>query len=645
MALSFFRALDPFAGRIPPRAVVLRTLRLALVLCAVLVGSFGVVYRLSVPGLFDPVWIRVLLTGTALAMFAGTFTSPWVRRHARVLLAAYLSVLLVWLGGLLIINALHPALALGYTFTMCGAGVLLGFAYNRTAPVTAYLASAIAVAAGAALTAVRPETSPAVFLLCVVATSVALFLASYARIRVHSERHAGERMLRDAERLGAMGSWTLDLGTREQYWSSGLYRLVGAAQRRGTPPPIEAFVAPDYRPGLSELVRQLASGEQDAVDVRLSIRRRDGELLPVEATFRLDRTGTGEPWRIVGVVRDRSRQVEYETGLDDARRAAEDANALKSAILANMSHELRTPLTHILGYTQLLRLDATGDTAEIVDTIESGAKRLMETLNAVMDLAQIEAGAAPLQRAAVNVAAEALAVAGRFRDQAEAAGLRFHVAVPPEPTYALADASAVERALRNLLSNAIKFTPSGSIVLCVEPSRGGVQVSVRDTGRGIAPEFLPHLFESFLQESTGLTRSHEGTGLGLAITHRLVTAMGGTLEVESAPGEGSTFTIWLPSDPAVFEAAPVPADHPPSDGRLLRDHLVGSLAIAASAPERAPNAPAHVYGATSVAKAPPDSADTPAEPSAPVCGCASPLPSIRSLVPSTRTPSSSGPSG
>ncbi|CAN5468554.1 hypothetical protein BH23BAC4_BH23BAC4_13690 [soil metagenome] len=231
---------------------------------------------------------------------------------------------------------------------------------------------------------------------------------------------------------------------------------------------------------------------------------------------------------------------------EQAQEQAEEMARLKSAFLANMSHEIRTPLTGILGFASLLAEEVSNEHLEFVSLIEKSGKRLLETLNSVLDLARLEAGGLDVQPERVDVVSEARLGAQILSPLAERKGLSLSVIGPEESLFAMLDRNALTRIIYNLVGNAIKFTSDGSVALTIDRIDRYVRIQVKDTGIGIAEEFLPHVFDEFKQESTGRERSHEGSGLGLAITKKLVMLMKGQIEIQSEKGVGSTFTITFP---------------------------------------------------------------------------------------------------
>ena len=231
-----------------------------------------------------------------------------------------------------------------------------------------------------------------------------------------------------------------------------------------------------------------------------------------------------------------------------AREEAGAAERTKAAILANMSHEVRTPLTGILGFVDLLRAEAGGQFDDLVDPIERGGLRLLNALDAVLHLARLEDGVLPDEGGGVDVGEEAAGVVAYLRPQAEAKGLSLALDVAPGAEVR-ADRAAFNRALANVVDNAVRFTERGGVTVRVRPAGAGGVVEVEDTGPGIAPAFLPRVFEAFEQASSGHGRSHEGVGLGLAATGRLMRSMGGEASVRSRLGEGTVVTLRLPAAP------------------------------------------------------------------------------------------------
>jgi signal transduction histidine kinase len=234
-----------------------------------------------------------------------------------------------------------------------------------------------------------------------------------------------------------------------------------------------------------------------------------------------------------------------------ARAAAESASEAKSAFLASMSHELRSPLTAILGYSELLQLQAEQrDMPGLRDDlrlIESSGHQLLSMVNNVLDLAKIESGALSVTAQRFDLAAFVGDLAIAAGPLAAERGNRLQVDCPPDIGAVELDPLRLRQLLMHLLHNAGKFTERGLIALRVEPHPAdAIRITVADSGIGIDADLLGRLFQPFAQAHTGLDRQYDGSGLGLAISRRLCELMGGSIAVSSAPGQGSTFTVTLP---------------------------------------------------------------------------------------------------
>lgn len=245
--------------------------------------------------------------------------------------------------------------------------------------------------------------------------------------------------------------------------------------------------------------------------------------------------------------------TETNRKLVEARERAESADRLKSAFLASMSHELRTPLNSIIGFTGILLQGMAGplsaEQASQLRMVQASGRHLLALINDVLDLSKIEAGELVLESAPFDPRSAVQNAVDTVRPLAESKGLALRAEHTDLPDTWYGDRRRMEQILLNLLNNAIKFTDEGEVGIraAALPEDPGMRITVSDSGVGISAENMAKIFKPFQQIDSGLSRQHEGTGLGLDICRRLVTLMGGEIEVQSSPGEGSSFTLVLPA--------------------------------------------------------------------------------------------------
>ena len=275
------------------------------------------------------------------------------------------------------------------------------------------------------------------------------------------------------------------------------------------------------------------------------------------------------------------------------------ANVAKSQFLATMSHEIRTPINAIVGYTELLELELAGPLTEgqmaYLGRIRYSTRHLLGLISDILDLAKVEAGEMRFAREPVAAGEAAASVVGMILPQAEAKGVRLATEPCTDDVFVLGDGDRIRQVVLNLVSNAVKFTPAGGrvAVRCglMRNAPAGLQlpgegpwgfVEVADTGIGIAGGELAGVFDPFTQVDGTHTREQGGTGLGLAISRGFARRMGGEVTVWSRPGEGSVFTLWLPSAaaPPARAAPPVAVEVPglASVGRVLEERVEEVLA-------------------------------------------------------------------
>jgi PAS domain S-box-containing protein len=328
---------------------------------------------------------------------------------------------------------------------------------------------------------------------------------------------------------------------------------------------------PDDVGASRDAMLQLLDRSISALSFEKRYLRKDGSEVWSWTTVTLLRGTDGEPQRFIGVVEDMSARKRVETALQDqaqiAEKAAEDRKALleseraarndaermselKGEFLATLSHELRTPLNAIVGWAQILRTRPSDreQLAKGLETIERNARVQAQLIEDLLDMSRITSGKLRLDVQRLHPASVVEAAVETVRTAADAKGIRLEKVIDPSAGPISADPGRLQQVMWNLLSNAIKFTPRGGtvqvVLQCVDSH---VELSVADTGSGVKPEFMPHLFERFRQGDTTTTRRHGGLGLGLSIVKSLVELHGGTVMALS-PGDnqGTTITVHLP---------------------------------------------------------------------------------------------------
>jgi PAS domain S-box-containing protein len=272
-------------------------------------------------------------------------------------------------------------------------------------------------------------------------------------------------------------------------------------------------------------------------------RRKDGQLIHVSLTVSPIHGANGEVVGASKIARDITEQRELAAQL-------EEANRLKDEFLATLSHELRTPLHSILGYTQMLRhggLDRERHEGAL-QIIERNAKVLTQLVSDVLDISRIISGKIRLELQRCDLGPIVTAALDSVQPTFAAKGVRLERMIEPRPVIVLGDPARLQQIIWNLLTNAVKFTPTGGRVqLVLAHSRRDAEIVVSDSGIGIAPEFLPHLFERFRQADSRPTRQFGGLGLGLALVRHFAELHGGSVHASSdGLGLGSTFRVQLP---------------------------------------------------------------------------------------------------
>jgi two-component system sensor histidine kinase/response regulator len=315
----------------------------------------------------------------------------------------------------------------------------------------------------------------------------------------------------------------------------------------------------------SDLERYCTTGEAHIIDIAREVMglRRDGSTFPLELS--VSEMWLGSERHFIGLVRDITEHKQTELQLIAAKDAAQQASAAKSAFLSAMSHEIRTPMNGVIGMVDVLHQSSLkGYQVEMVDLIRESAYSLLGIIDDILDFSKIEAGKLEIESAPMPVADVVEKVCAILDNLAGKKGVTLTLFTDPAiPAEVLGDAGRLRQVLVNLTNNAIKFSSgqerAGRVSVRAmlaerNPEQVVVEFRVADNGIGMDEETLSRLFTPFTQADTSTTRRFGGTGLGLAIARHLVELMGGEISVQSAPGEGSIFTVRLPFVPLPAKA-------------------------------------------------------------------------------------------
>ncbi len=392
-------------------------------------------------------------------------------------------------------------------------------------------------------TRVQPGGAPEVVAAAVAFNDMANNIENLIDSLGESERN--NRRLAAIVQQSSEAIWTADLTGRVTTWNPGAAALLGytADEVIGTPLKLEAGISSAEDDGRGARIR---AGEAFSYETRALTR--SGAEIDVEVAVAPLYDENDVAVGTIGLAHDVSERKRAEQELHAARQAAEAASHAKGSFLARMSHEIRTPMNGVLGMTELLlETELTPPQRQFAETTQRSGKALLGILNDILDFSKIEAGKLDLEVIDFDVRRTVEDTLELLAERARKKNLELTCALAPGlATRVKGDPLRLGQVLLNLVGNAIKFTETGEVsvtVSCLEdaPQNTLMRFAVTDTGPGISKEACARVFEDFSQADDSTTRKHGGTGLGLAISRQLVEMMGGTMELDSTPGIGSTF--------------------------------------------------------------------------------------------------------
>jgi PAS domain S-box-containing protein len=373
------------------------------------------------------------------------------------------------------------------------------------------------------------------------------------------ERRENERRFKDFANAASDWFWEMDENLRFSYFSPRFQQVSGLSPNALLGQTWRAFR--DVRVKFEDNFQYVEAlrSHMPFRNFQFSYRRVDGEVSYQSANGNpmFDEKGCFTGYR--GTGRDVTASHLAGEQLRVAKEQAEAANRAKSEFLANMSHELRTPLNAINGFSELM-ISRAGQVQEVgkfvgyASAINESGQHLLQVINDILDLSKIEAGKLELYEDTLDVAALLKSCMTIMNERLHDRGLGFECNMPDEPLYLWGDERKLKQILINLLSNAVKFTPEGgNVTLDVDFSgNDSIEFRVIDTGIGMSPSTIPLILQPFTQAESALHRKYEGTGLGLPLTKALVELHGGTLELRSQLGEGTTAIVALTPDRRIF---------------------------------------------------------------------------------------------
>ncbi|CAN5884907.1 hypothetical protein BH18ACI5_BH18ACI5_18640 [soil metagenome] len=374
-------------------------------------------------------------------------------------------------------------------------------------------------------------------------------------------RRRVERRLAEQARLLDLSNDAIivrDIDNRITYWNRGAEQIFGYTGEEAIGQDQHQLLKTEFEKPLYQLIRELR--EKSRLIGEVIQYARDGRRVTLLCRWSLDHDAEGEPGAILTTATDITDRLTHEQSL---RLEAEAANRSKDLFLATLSHELRTPLNAIVGWSSILQSKRMQDEdlKKGLAVIQRNCQKQTELIEDVLDVSRIVSGKLRLKMAPLDLRGPIQAAIDVVRSAADAKQIKLEADLDPSANQGTGDASRLQQVVWNLLTNSIKFTPKGGTVrVTLSREQSMTRIVVSDTGRGISPEFLPHVFERFRQADSSTTRTVGGLGLGLSICKHIVELHGGTIRAKSAgenPPSGATFTIELPIGAVRADPSPV----------------------------------------------------------------------------------------
>lgn len=518
------------------------------VLGAVLIMLFGVFHNTTEPEAIDPVWVRLGISALAIGTVVASYFFKGVRRHFEWWVFGVLSINVGWGLTIVTLNDFASDHEIGLLLTHAIYPFVIGLGTDSIRRVVWFTLGSLLATVGAVLISPVPFLEETVLLGAMGTVSIVVVIVIQRLTWIQGELEEQESRLRGL--ANSVPGVVFQFYAREE--DRGHYFVSEHAEEvLGISAEPDKFLERVRERVPTDDRRRILRSIEEAISERTTWRAEFPFEKPSGERIWLLGTSTPEvrEEEIVynGFLLDITDRKKAEHALRQSKEEAEEASQVKTAMLANMSHEVRTPLTSIIGFSEILQDNLEGEFRGFARRTHQSSKRLLETLESVLQLSKLEAGAATLERERVSLPAVVRQTLSLLKPKAEEKSITLDTLWPDHRLEGFWNENALRRISRNLVENAIKFTPEGGRVM-VRAGRDDSRalLEVEDTGIGIGEENLPDIFQAFRQESEGIRSEYEGSGLGLSIVDHLVDELGGTVEVETEKGEGTCFIVELP---------------------------------------------------------------------------------------------------
>lgn len=537
--------------------------RLLFLLGAVLCLLFIPPYEISKPDAIDPVWARVAVSGLLAGCFGASYVSSHVRHNFASWVWASISLIIGWFILITGLNGFSSDYGIGLLLLHAVFTVISGVGARSIRPVLWFTTGSLAATVGAVVLSTGSLIGEVV-LMCAMAT-VSLVVGIVVQRLISTRKKVQERESRLRGLANSIPGVVFRFYARPDGSWGNYFVSKHAEEVLGISSAPDTFldralgqVPEPYREKALASIEEAIS-ERRNWKIEVPFEKPSGEQIWLLGTS----TPEAQEDEIVynGFLLDITDRKRAERELREAKEEAVEASEVKTAMLANMSHEIRTPLTSIVGFSEILTDELEGDLQNLARQTHESSNRLSRTLESILQLSKLEAGAATLNREQVTLDEVVQETAELLRPKAEEKSIAIGWESPDNQVEGFWNENALRRISRNLLENAIKFTPEeGEVEVRVGRAAGEALLEVEDTGIGISEKNLPHIFEAFRQESEGIEKQYAGSGLGLSIVDHLVSELGGTVDVETEKDEGTRFIIHLPlveeQKPSRIESSP-----------------------------------------------------------------------------------------